>query len=294
MTLALASSLGDSVATWVKLREARNSSDLAAENRVCLLGCMAELASHVQPQLLRRQSPRWVPEGLSLAPGTPGFAPEAAWGLRGVAPQGTSARGGLSTGVVHSTLGVPLGVPRAPLHVPLCRGHRVQLNPVVTGQWPGRSRKLSTGVGRGQRWAPLSWPRSPACRVPRCKHAGWLREPRAHGLPADICLLALQDGPPPWRLPAASTSLGTPGPRLAAPAPTPGLLSLPPSESLARLAAQSPHLRQDPSATPDPPVCTAVWFPAPRSRVTLHQRGQLTVASAHSPFLRSTFADGTQ
>ena len=93
MTLAPASPLEDSVATWVKLPEVGNGSDLAAENRVCLVGCMAELASRVQPQLLRRQSPRWVPQGLSLAPGAPGFAPEAAWGLRGVAPQGTGAPG---------------------------------------------------------------------------------------------------------------------------------------------------------------------------------------------------------
>lgn len=140
MTLAPASSLGDSVAIWVKLPEAGNGSDSAAENRVCPLGCMAELASHVQPRLLRRQSPRRVPEGLSLALGAAGFAPEAARGLRGVlTPRHQHPRWSEHVAGLTAPWGCLPGRPRWPEH----RG---------SSQHPG-------GASRGPLRVPHCWRR---------------------------------------------------------------------------------------------------------------------------------------
>lgn len=149
MTLAPASPLEDSVATWVKLPEVGNGSDPAVEDRACLLGCTAELASRVQPQLLRRQAPRWAPQGCCWPQGHLGLPLKLPGAYMVWRPRAPVPRGGLNTGVVHSTLGVPPGVSRAPLRVPLCRGCRVPAEPSGDGTVARQKQKAQCGRGQG-------------------------------------------------------------------------------------------------------------------------------------------------
>ncbi|KAF5918438.1 hypothetical protein HPG69_011880 [Diceros bicornis minor] len=100
------------------------------------------------------------------------------------------------------------------------------------------------------------------CRPSRMSCRMAAPSPVAAASPARLPTSTCQDGPPPWRHPAASAPPVLPGLHLVASVLTPGPPSSPHSESLARLTAWSPQLprllrgRPDSSVTLASPVRT--------------------------------------